>query len=85
MHYNEISLQIRTGKYASAHPAVIAAQVRLGEALIAVGDESDAEPILRGALASTHIARFPLLPWQVADAESALAACWMAMGRDEGR
>jgi tetratricopeptide (TPR) repeat protein len=75
------ALEIRTGKYASTHPAVIAAKVRLGEALIAAGDESQAEGLLREALASAEAAPFHLLPWQIAEAESALAACWTALGR----
>ncbi len=75
------ALDIRTGKYASTHPAVIAVKARLGEALIAAGEESQAEGLLREALASAEAAPFRLLPWQIAEAESALAACWMALGR----
>lgn len=75
------ALEIRGGALDPAHPDVIAAQVRLGEALIAAGQASEAEGVLRQAVASAHAAPFLLLPWQVAEAESALAASWMALGR----
>jgi serine/threonine-protein kinase len=77
------ALEIRGSKFPSTHPAVIAAKVRLGEALIAEGEESEAEPLLREALASARSAQFQLLPWQVAEAESALAASWIALGRNK--
>jgi serine/threonine-protein kinase len=75
------ALDIRSSKFPSTHAGVIGAKVRLGEALVAEGEESEAEPLLREALASARSAPFQLLPWQVAEAESALAASWIALGR----
>jgi serine/threonine-protein kinase len=75
------ALEIRRKTFAPAHPALIAAKVRLGEALIATGDAIEAEPLLREALAAAQTAPFQLLPWQVAETESALAACLTALGR----
>jgi tetratricopeptide (TPR) repeat protein len=75
------ALEIRRNRFAPTHPALIAAKVRLGEALIATGDAREAEPLLREALASARTAPFRLLPWQVAEAESALAAGLAALGR----
>jgi tetratricopeptide (TPR) repeat protein len=77
------ALEIRRNRFAATHPALIAAEVRLGETLIAAGEEVQAEPVLREALASARAAPFPLLPWQVAEAESAMAACLTALGRDK--
>jgi serine/threonine protein kinase len=74
------ALEIRQNKLTPAHPDLVAAKVRLGEALIADGDAATAEPILRDAVASASSAPFPLLAWQTAEADSALAACWMALG-----
>jgi tetratricopeptide (TPR) repeat protein len=75
------ALEIRRTKFASTHPALIAAEVRLGETMIAAGEEVQAEPLLREALASVRNAPFPLLPWQMAETESAMAACLTALGR----
>jgi tetratricopeptide (TPR) repeat protein len=77
------ALEIRREKYAPKHPAIVAAQVRLGEALIANGEAANAEPVLRDALAASRTAPFPLLPWQVAETESALAACLSSLGRPQ--
>ena len=77
------ALEIRRNRFAPTHPALIAAQVRLGEALIATGESRQAEPLLREALASARTVPFQLLSWQVAEAESALAACLMALGRSK--
>jgi len=49
---------------------------------VAEGQESAAEPILRDALASARAAPFALLPWQVAEAESALSVCLTAQHRN---
>ncbi len=78
------ALEKRQTKYPPKHPEVVAAQVRLGEVLIAEDKTSEAEPILRQAVAAARTAPFPLLPWQVAEAESALAACLEAEHRDAG-
>jgi serine/threonine-protein kinase len=75
------ALEIRRNRFAPTHPAVIAAEVRLGETMIAAGEEVQAEPLLREALASARAAPFPLLPWQMAETESAMAACLTALGR----
>ena len=75
------ALEIRLKTFAPTHPALIAAKVRLGEALIATGDAIETEPLLREALAAASTAPFQLLPWQVAETESALAACLAALGR----
>lgn len=75
------ALEIRRGRFAPTHPALIAAEVRLGEALIATGEQRQAEPLLHEALASARAAPFQLLPWQVAETESAMAACLAALGR----
>jgi hypothetical protein len=69
------ALELRQKKFTAKHPAVVAAQVRLGEALIAEGREFEAQPILHEAVSSARTAPFPLLKWQIAEAESALAAC----------
>ncbi len=60
---------------------MIAAAVRLGEALTAGGKAREAEPLLRDALASARSAPFPLLPWQVAEAQSALGTCLIEVNR----
>ncbi len=73
------ALAIRQKRFGATHPSVIAAEVRLAEALIAEGEAAKAEPILRGALASARNAPFALLPWQVAEVESALSTCLAAL------
>jgi tetratricopeptide (TPR) repeat protein len=75
------ALEIRQQKYSAGHPAVISAEVRLGEALMDEGEAVQAEPVLQQALASARTAPFPLLPWQMAEAESALGACLVALHR----
>ena len=72
---------IRKKEFSPGHPNVIAAEVRLGEVLTAEGKASEAEPLLREALASSRSAPFPLLPWQIAEAQSALGRCLVALGR----
>jgi eukaryotic-like serine/threonine-protein kinase len=69
------ALKIRQEKYRPGHPLIIFAQTRLGEALTGEGKYAEAEPILRQAVSSAHNAEFPLAVWQVAEPESALAAC----------
>jgi len=60
---------------------IIAAETRLGEALVSEGKAAEAEPILQQAVGSAYQAPFPLPVWQVAEAQSALAACLTALGR----
>lgn len=76
------ALAIRQKLLWPGHPDVIAAQVRLGEALTLEGKPAEAEPILRKALGSAQAESFPLLPWQLAEAQSALGNCVAALGRD---
>jgi hypothetical protein len=74
------ALAIRKKELPSGHPNVIAAEVRLCEVLTAEGKAAEAEPLLREALASARSAPFPLLPWQVAETQSALGICLVARG-----
>ncbi len=74
------ALAIRKKELSAGHPNVIAAEVRLGEVLIAEGKTAEAEPLLREAVASARTAPFPLLPWQVAEAQGALGSCLVAGG-----
>jgi serine/threonine protein kinase/tetratricopeptide (TPR) repeat protein len=75
------ALSIRQKEWSSTHPGVIAAQVRLAEVLTSESKAAEAEPILRNALVSAQAAPFPLLPWQVAEAQSALGTCLLALNR----
>ncbi|HLX82773.1 MAG TPA: serine/threonine-protein kinase [Terriglobales bacterium] len=75
------ALAIREKEFSPGHPNVIATEVRLGEVLTAEGKAAEAEPVLRDALASARSAPFPLLPWQIAEAQSALGACLVALNR----
>jgi serine/threonine-protein kinase len=75
------ALAIRQKEFSPGHPNVIAAEVRLGEVLTADGKAAEAEPLLRTALTSAQSAPFPLLPWQIAEAQSALGVCLTALNR----
>ncbi|HEY7386951.1 MAG TPA: tetratricopeptide repeat protein [Bryobacteraceae bacterium] len=75
------ALDIRRARAGLQAPVTISAQVRLGEALAAEGKNAEAEPLLRTADASVHDSKFTLLPWQVAEADGALAAYLAARGR----
>lgn len=75
------ALAIRKKEFSPGHPNVIATEVRLGEVLTEEGKGAEAEPILREALASAQSAPFPLLAWQIAEAESALGTCLVALHR----
>ena len=75
------ALEIRQRKYTPGHTEIIGAEVRLGEDLIAEHEAAKAEPVLRAALEAVRTAPFPLLPWQRAEAESALGACLRDLGR----
>jgi len=72
---------IRRRQFSFGHPNMIAAEVRLGEVLTAEGKAAEAEPILREAVASAQSAPYPLLPWQIAEAQSGLGTCLVALGR----
>jgi serine/threonine protein kinase/tetratricopeptide (TPR) repeat protein len=75
------ALAMRKKEFSPGHPNVIATDVRLGEVLTEEGKTADAEPILREAFESAKSAPFPLLPWQIAEARSALGTCLMALNR----
>ena len=75
------ALEIRMSHYAPTHPAVIAAKVRLGEALWLAGSSDQAESILEDALHSSQTAPYALFNWQQAEVESALGACLKSRGR----
>ena len=68
------AIAIRKKELPSGHPAIISAEVRLGEGLIDEGKPAEAEKILRQALAETCAVPFPLAPWHMAEAEIALGA-----------
>jgi serine/threonine-protein kinase len=74
------ALKIRQEKYRAGHAAIILAETRLGESLVAEHKFAEAEPILRQAVSAARGAEFPLAAWQVAEPESALAACLAASG-----
>ncbi len=75
------ALAIRKKEFSSGHPNLVAAEVRLGEVLTAQGKAAEAEALLREALASARAAPFPLLPWQIAEVQSALGTCLIARNR----
>ncbi len=75
------ALTIREKKLNPGHPAIMIVQVRLGESLTAQGRASEAEPILRQALQSAVGSPFPLVRWQVGEAEGALGACLSSLGQ----
>ncbi len=75
------AVAIRRKEFSPGHPNVIAAEVRLGEVLTAEGKTVEAEPLLREALASAQSAPFALLPWQIAEAQSALGTCLVASNK----
>jgi hypothetical protein len=69
------ALQIREAKLEPGHPGIVEVQVRLGAILTAEGKAGEAEPLLRNAVESANHPPFALVPWQVAEAESALGTC----------
>jgi serine/threonine-protein kinase len=77
------ALDIRGARAGAQAPITISAQVRLGEALVAEGKSAQAEPLLRAAARSAHESKIALLPWQIAEADGALAACLTARGRPD--
>ena len=80
------ALAIRKATLEPGHPDILAAEVRLGEVLTWEGKAGEAEPLLREAVDSAQHPPFPLVPWQVAEAENALGACLMSLHRpDEAR
>jgi tetratricopeptide (TPR) repeat protein len=75
------ALESRRKKFPAWHPDLIAAEVRLGEVLTTEGRLNVAEPLLREAVSSAHSAPFPLLPWQVGEAEVTYGVCLAKLGR----
>ncbi len=74
------ALDIRGKIYPAGHMFIIAAEVRLGEVLTATGKLSEAEALLRAAAQAAHRSPYPLVPWQVAEADSALGVCLARLG-----
>jgi len=75
------ALQIRQKELRPGHPDIITAEVRLGEALTEEGKLDSAEPLLSDAMKSAHNSPFPLLPWQIAEADSAMGAYFAKRGK----
>lgn len=73
--------EIRRKKYSSHHPDTVAAEVRLGEALLAERKDAEAETVLRDALVGAQTSPYAPLPWEIAEAQSALGACLEDTGR----
>ncbi len=79
------ALAIRQQKFNAGNPAIIAVEVRLGEDLTQEGKLPEAETVLRQAVTEAKAEPFPVPPWKIAEAESALGACLLAEGhREEG-
>ncbi len=74
-------LEIRRKIYPSGHTFIVAAKVRLGEVLTAAGKLGEAEGLLREAAQAAHNSPYPLVPWQVAEADSAWGVCLVRLGR----
>lgn len=75
------ALEVRKRAFPPGHLLIIAAQVRLGEVLMAEGKNSEAESLLRDAARAARHSPFLLVGWQSAEAENALGACLARMGR----
>ncbi len=75
------ALALRSTQLSAAHPDLIAAEVRLGEVLIDEHKYAEAEALLQRASVAARQSPFPLLPWQVAEADMALGACLDREGR----
>lgn len=74
------ALAIRQKSLGPGHPDLVGVQVRLGRVLVSEGKPGEAELLLRQALRSARAAQYPLFPWQLADAQSALADSLSALG-----
>ena len=77
------ALDIRTKTFAPGHIALISAEVRLGEVLLDQHKTTAAETILRRAALAARQSPFPLLSWQIAEADIALGTCLAAEGKVE--
>ena len=75
------ALDLRSTQLSAGHPDLIAAEVRLGGVLIDEHKYEEAEPLLQRASLAAQQSPFPLLPWQVAEADMALGACLVREGK----
>jgi tetratricopeptide (TPR) repeat protein len=77
------ALRIRVHTLKPQNPAIMAAELRLAEVLAVEGKFSEAEPYLERSVQYVHHPPFPLLGWQVAEAEQDYAFCEQALGRPD--
>jgi serine/threonine-protein kinase len=75
------ALSIREQTLKEQNPAIIDAELRLAEVLMVEGKASEAEPYLRRSVEFVHKPPFPLLRWQIAEAEQDYAFCERTLGR----
>jgi serine/threonine-protein kinase len=75
------AVNIRKKTLRPDHPDVIAAEVRLGEVLVAENKLDLAAPLLSDAEKSAHNRPVPLLPWQVAETDSAMGSLFVKQGK----
>jgi serine/threonine-protein kinase len=75
------ALEVRRKKLWTGHPAIVTAEVRLGEALVADHKAAEAEPLLKQAMASAEHTPFELPAWQIAEAKNAYGECLKSLGR----
>src|SRR5579871_2005161 len=78
------AVEIRREENPPAHPEIIFAEVRLGEALTASGELREAEQILRATLNEARSAPFALSAWRIAEIQSALGICLADEGDAKG-
>gem|GEM_PF-4753236 len=67
------ALAIRLKVFPATQPEVMMTEVRLAEALLAMGNTAKAQSLLRSAENTAHHPVFPLPAWQVAEADWVLA------------
>jgi tetratricopeptide (TPR) repeat protein len=75
------ALRIREHTLKPQNPAIVAAELRLAETLAAEGKFSEADPLLQRSVEYVHHPPFPLLRWQVAEAEQDYAFCERTLGK----
>lgn len=75
------ALRIREHTLKPQNPAIVTAELRLAEVLAVEGKFSEADPYLRRSVQYVHHPPFPLLRWQVAEAEQDYAFCERALGK----
>jgi hypothetical protein len=74
-------LEIRRARLSPDHPDIAQAEIEVARTLMSYGRVADAEPLLRHATQFVRNPPFPLPPWQVGEAESALGWCAGLLGR----